>query len=143
MVYSSPSLTPDKNLTGNICLSGVISTEQISQGLSPSFMFWKSTSDNCHTTFSLSALCDEKPKNKIEYVAYEDLKYNEAAKKNLKLVLRKRKVKNIEECFSILDSLAPSSTEGFVKKIINRNNKISVLKMLRKIKISDPIFMEQ
>jgi hypothetical protein len=143
MVYSSPSLTPYKNLTGNICLSGVISTEQISQGLSPSFMFWKSTSDNCHTTFSLSEICDENPKNKIEYFAYEDLKYNEVAKKNLKQVLRKRKIKNIEECFSILDSLAPSSTENFIKKVINKNNKISVLKILRKLKISDPIFMEQ
>jgi len=125
--------------TSNVCLSGIFTTDN----QSPSFMFSKSLLDIYHTSSSLSEVCDENPKNKIEYVAYEDLKYNEVAKKNLKQVLRKRKVKNIEECFSILDSLAPSSTEGFVKKIINRNNKISVLKMLRKIKISDPIFMEQ
>jgi hypothetical protein len=125
--------------TSNICLSGAYSTDD----QSPSYMFSKSLLDNYYTSCSLSAVCDKNEKNKIEYIAYEDLKYNDVAKKNLKLVLSKRKVKNIEECFSILDSLAPSSTEGFVKKIINKNNKISVLKMLRKIKISDPIVMEQ
>lgn len=143
MVYSSPSLNPYIRSTSNMCLSGIVSTDQLTLSYNPSIMFLKSTSDNCCTSYSLSAVCDENPKNKIEYIAYEDLKYNDVAKKNLKLVLSKRKVKNIEECFSILDSLAPSSTEGFVKKIINKNNKISVLKMLRKIKISDPIFMEQ
>lgn len=125
--------------TDNLVLSGVCSTDD----QYPSYMFSKSLLDNYYTSSSLSRICDENPKNKIEYIAYEDLKYNNVAKKNLKLVLSKRKVKNIEECFSILDSLAPSSTEGFVKKIINKNNKISVLKMLRKIKISDPIVMEQ
>jgi len=143
MVYSSPSLKPYIRSTSNICLSGIMSTDQLTLSYDPSIMFLKSTSDNCCTSYSLSAVYDTNPKNKIEYVAYEDLKYNNVAKKNLKLVLSKRKVKNIEECFSILDSLAPSSTEGFVKKIINKNNKISVLKMLRKIKISDPIVMEQ
>lgn len=125
--------------TNNFCLSGIYSTDN----QTPSFMFSKSLLDIYHTSSSLSEVCDKNGKNKIEYVAYEDLKYNDVAKKNLKLVLSKRKIKNIEECFSILDTLAPSSTEKFVKKIINKNNKISVLKMLRKIKISDPIAMEQ
>lgn len=136
MVYSSPSSIRS---TSNVCLSGTYTIDN----QTPSFMFSKSLLDIYHTSSSLSAVCDKNGKNKIEYVAYEDLKYNDVAKKNLKLVLSKRKIKNIEECFSILDSLAPSSTEKFVKKIINKNNKISVLKMLRKIKISDPIAMEQ
>lgn len=137
MVYLSPSSIRS---TSNVCLSGTYTIDN----QTPSFMFSKSLLEHfTHTSSSLSEVCDKNGKNKIEYVAYEDLKYNDVAKKNLKLVLSKRKIKNIEECFSILDSLAPSSTEKFVKKIINKNNKISVLKMLRKIKISDPIAMEQ
>jgi len=143
MVYSLPLPIPYITSTSNICLSGVISTDQSIQDYTPSFMCSKSMLDNFYISSSLLDDCDKKSKNNIQYFAYEDLKYSEVAKKNLKLVLEKRKIKNIEECFSILDSLAPSSTEDFVKKVINKNNKISVLKMLRKIKISDPIFMEQ
>lgn len=129
--------------TSNMILSSVyLPTDQTTQDYSSSFMWQKSLFEDYNINYSSSAICDEKQKKNTQYFAYDDLKYSEIAKRNLKRVLEKRKIKNIEECFSILDSLAPSSTEDFVKKVINKNNKVSVLKMLRKIKISDPIVME-
>lgn len=99
--------------------------------------------DDVHPNYNYIDDHSEKSYRKSEYFSMDDLKYSDIAKKNLKVVIGKRKIKNLEDCISIIDSLAPSSVELVVKKIINKNNKISVLKMLRKIKISDPIVLEQ
>lgn len=86
---------------------------------------------------------DDASPRKIEYFSTDDLKYGDVALRNLKTVLRKRRIRNIDECFSILENLSPRSLEQMVKNIVNKNNKDSVVKMLRKLKLSDPIVMHQ
>lgn len=86
---------------------------------------------------------DDASTRKIEYFSMDDLKYGDVALRNLKTVLRKRRIRNIDECISILENLSPRSLEQMVKNIVNKNNKDSVVKMLRKLKLSDPIVMHQ
>lgn len=126
----------------NICLSGVITEHQ--QSNNPlSYMCQNWFAENSNIVYSLSAVCDEKEKQKIQYFAYEDFKYSDVAKRNIKAIFEKRKIKNREECISIIENLSPEGVENFVKKYIKREIKCSLLKMLRKLKASDPISYTQ
>lgn len=128
--------------SSNICLSGVVTAHQLSD-IPLSYMCRKTFTNDYNIVYSLSAVCEEKEKPKIQYFAYDDFKYSDVAKRNIKAIFEKIKIKNKEECISIIENLSPEGVENFVKKYVKREIKCSLLKMLRKLKASDPISYTQ
>lgn len=74
----------------------------------------------------------------IEYFSVDDYDDAEFAKRNIKIIFKKKKIRNMEECFQILETFAPSTVLKLVDDILHTRNKKSTLHLLRKLKDSDP-----
>jgi len=121
---SDVKLLSNFEATTNLCLSGTI--------------------ENINYSYqTLWPKKDTSQKKVYKNFNIDDFKYRDVAKRNIKAVFQKRKIKNKEECIYIVDNLSPEGVEIFIKKYVNREIKCSILKMLRKLEASDCTFNTQ
>lgn len=117
---STAKLLSNFEATSNFCVSGTL------QNINYAYQ-------------SLPLEKDTSPKRVYKNFDIDDFKYSDVAKRNIKAIFEKRKIKNKEDCVTIIENLSPEGVETFVKKYVKREIKCSILKMLRKLEASDPI----